>query len=123
MATGAGGPTGNSLSEKRKLIWGLSSPLRKNILLFRNHKSPYDNAHPGPPEGTYRAIVTDVGHGMRWTQAALAARKRCPMMAQLAGGQAVGAWHPDAGVKLAGAILVATVAYKPGTPGRPRSNR
>jgi hypothetical protein len=78
----------------------LSIPLCKNILLFRNRKSPYDNPHPVPPEGAYRAIVTDVGHGMRWTQVALAARKRCPMMAQLASGQAVGAWHPDAGVKL-----------------------
>src|SRR5271155_4307413 len=36
---------------------------------------------------------------MRWTQAALATRKRGSMMAQLADGQAVWSWHPDAGVK------------------------
>jgi hypothetical protein len=91
----------NHLLKNRSIFLDLSSPLCKNILLFRSRKSPYDNPYPGPSEGTYRAIVTDVGHGMRWTQAALAARKRGPTMAQLAGGQAVGAWHPDAGVKLA----------------------
>ena len=72
---------------------------RKNILVFADPKSPLNNRHPVPVEGTYRAIVTDVGYGMRWTQAALAARKRGSMMAQQANGQAVWSWHPDAGVK------------------------
>src|SRR5271155_1338055 len=39
---------------------------------------------------------------MRWTQAALATRKRGSMMAQLADGQAVWSWHPDAGVWFVG---------------------
>jgi hypothetical protein len=69
---------------------------------------------PFPPEGRL-AIVTDVGHGMQWT------RKRCKTGGALADGEVAWSWHPDAGVKSAGDNPQATVAKKPGTPGRSRS--
>ena len=52
---------------------------------------------PHPSEGRI-AIVTDVGCGMRWTL----------WLHQTSAGEADGkdawSWHPDAGVKLCGAI-------------------
>jgi hypothetical protein len=36
MATGAGGPTGKSLSEKRKLIWGFVKSLAQKYSAFQN---------------------------------------------------------------------------------------
>ena len=45
----------------------LSSPSRKNILIFRIHKSVYISRHPASQEGRF-AVVTDVGCGMRWTR-------------------------------------------------------
>jgi hypothetical protein len=38
-----------------------------------------------------------------------------------ADGKAVWSWHPDAGVKLAESFSRATVAKKPGAPGRARN--
>ena len=38
----------------------LSSPLKKNILVFARPKSPAYNSRPVPPEGRL-AIVTDAG--------------------------------------------------------------
>jgi hypothetical protein len=51
----------------------LSSPSRKNILIFRNSKSVYIHGHPVPQEGRF-AVVTDVGGGMRWTRMVLLTR-------------------------------------------------
>ena len=53
----------------------LSSPLRKNFSLRRALETALLIRHPVPPEGRI-AIVTDVGHGMRWTLAALLTRAR-----------------------------------------------
>jgi hypothetical protein len=39
---------------------GVSSPFRKNILIFRNRKSAYNRRRPTPLEGRI-AIVTDAG--------------------------------------------------------------
>jgi hypothetical protein len=50
-------PTGKSM---RLALNRLSSPSRKNILIFRNDKSVYIHAHPVPHEGRF-AIVTDAG--------------------------------------------------------------
>jgi len=44
----------------------LSSPVLKNIRVFRTSKSVYMFAVPCPSEGRF-AVVTDVGRGMRWT--------------------------------------------------------
>jgi len=41
----------------------------------------------------------------------------------LADGEIVLSWPPDAGVKSCGTFRKATVAKKPGTPGRPRISR
>jgi hypothetical protein len=41
-------PTGKSLIGP---LLGLSSPLRKNILIFRRRKSPYIRRRPAPLEG------------------------------------------------------------------------
>jgi hypothetical protein len=79
-AANAAARRANQNSENQKRILDLSIPFFKNISVFIDPKSPPYNAYPVPPEGAYRAIVTDVGHGMRWTQAALAARKRGPMI-------------------------------------------
>jgi hypothetical protein len=62
---------------------------------------------PHPQEGRI-AIVTDVGSGRRWTQAAPKTR------ALSADGEVVWSWRPDAGVKLVKVISLATVANKPG---------
>src|SRR6202035_4488583 len=60
-------PTGKSATVRPV---ALSSPSRKNISVFPKAKSllylPPSRPHP---EGRF-AIVTDVGNGMRWTQAA-----------------------------------------------------
>jgi hypothetical protein len=61
---------------------------------------------PPPLEGRF-AIVTDVGGGMRWTQALLLTR------ALAADGKVVWSWRLDAGVKSAEAILPATETIKP----------
>ena len=45
----------------------LSSPVAKNYLLPFEGKSPAYSVYPVPHEGRI-AIVTDVGHGMRWTR-------------------------------------------------------
>ena len=45
----------------------LSSPSAKNIPLLRRPKSLLYPRHPVPHKGRF-AIVTDVGHGMRWTR-------------------------------------------------------
>ena len=45
----------------------LSSPLAKNIPLYALVEAPLEAPHPVPHEGRI-AIVTDVGHGMRWTR-------------------------------------------------------
>ena len=57
-------PTGKSM---RTAPNRLSSPSRKNILIFRSRKSVYIHGHPVPQEGRF-AVVTDVGCGMRWTR-------------------------------------------------------
>jgi hypothetical protein len=57
-------PTGKSM---RPALDRLSSPSRKNILIFRNSKSVYIHGHPASQEGRF-AVVTDVGCGMRWTR-------------------------------------------------------
>src|SRR5271154_678309 len=70
-------PTGKSLSGNPKFgFFNLSSPFGKNISVVADPKSPPDNTHPVPVEGAYRAIVTDVGYGMRWTRAASGALRR-----------------------------------------------
>ena len=66
----AGYPTGKSM---RLALNRLSSPSRKNILIFRNRKSVYILAHPASQEGRF-AVVTDVGCGMRWTRMVLLTR-------------------------------------------------
>jgi hypothetical protein len=48
----------------------LSSPVCKNILIFRRPKSVYTTAVPAHPKGAF-AIVTDAGRGMRWTRMVL----------------------------------------------------
>jgi hypothetical protein len=63
-------------------------------------------AVPPPLEGRF-AIVTDVGGGMRWTQALLLTR------ALAADGEVVWSWRLDAGVKLVEAIPSATETKKP----------
>src|ERR1700733_11349983 len=52
-------PTGKSM---RPALERLSSPSRKNILLFRNRKSVYIHGHPASQEGRF-AVVTDVDAG------------------------------------------------------------
>ncbi|MGZ5875369.1 MAG: hypothetical protein ACXWKP_25050, partial [Bradyrhizobium sp.] len=71
---------------------------------------------PVPLEGRI-AIVTDVGNGMRWTQAARLTS------APGADGEVVWSWRPDAGVKSAEAAPQATVANKPGHRGDHEGNR
>jgi uncharacterized Zn-binding protein involved in type VI secretion len=51
--------TGKSM---RPALDRLSSPSRKNILIFRNRKSVYIHGHPASQEGRF-AVVTDVGAG------------------------------------------------------------
>ncbi len=48
---------------------GLSSPVCKNISFCARPKSLHESSRPASHEGRF-AIVTDVGCGMRWTQAA-----------------------------------------------------
>jgi hypothetical protein len=91
----------------------LSSPVAKNYLLPFEAKSPAYSVHPVPHEGRI-AIVTDVGHGMRWTRQRRRAFWR-GRTAQLADGEVVWFRRPDAGVKLRGAFRVATVTTKPVT--------
>jgi hypothetical protein len=59
-------PTGKSIG---LALDRLSSPSRKNILIFRNRKSVYIHGYPASQEGRF-AVVTDVGCGMRWTLSA-----------------------------------------------------
>jgi hypothetical protein len=53
------GPTGKSLSGNQKFEC-LSSPVRKNIPVVTDPKSPADNTHPVPTEGRF-ANVTNAG--------------------------------------------------------------
>ncbi|MEI9924504.1 MAG: hypothetical protein WDN50_14075 [Bradyrhizobium sp.] len=63
-------PTGKSM---HPALHRLSSPLVKNILIFRSRKSVYIHGHPASQEGRF-AVVTDVGCGMRWTRMVLLTR-------------------------------------------------
>jgi hypothetical protein len=59
-------------------------PPRKNILLFRNPKSP---VYPPPSRSLSEgrlAIVTDVGYGMRWTRQRWARKRRRTMLRRTA---------------------------------------
>jgi hypothetical protein len=53
-------PTGKSVTRSVRCAVRLSSPFRKNILIFRNSKSVYILSRPAPIEGRF-AIVTDAG--------------------------------------------------------------
>ena len=107
-------PTGKSL----RLIRNVSSPSTKNILLPFYRKICLSPLIPPPQEGRI-AIVMDVGSGMRWTRGC-SARLRADE-GIFSNGQAVWSCPPDAGVKSCGTLRKATVANKPGTPGRARS--
>jgi hypothetical protein len=52
----------------------LSSPVCKNILIFRRPKSVYKSRRPRPTQQGRFAIVTNVGRGMRWTRMVLLTR-------------------------------------------------
>jgi hypothetical protein len=85
--------------------------LRAKIIRFRLHPNQiYKRTVPARIEGRI-AIVTDVGHGMRWTQ--MARETNAPS----AYGKAKWSWHPDAGVKLAG-DLASDGDNKARSPGR-----
>jgi hypothetical protein len=62
----------------------------------------YSFRRPGPPEGRI-AIVTDVGHGMRWTH--IAGRNVCATSGGCADGEVVWSWRSDAGAKLAKTLM------------------
>jgi hypothetical protein len=81
--------------------------LTPKIFLSENQKLWYLPHVPLPQEGRI-AIVTDVGSGMQWT------RQRRKTGGAEADGKGVWSWCPDAGVKLAGDDLQATVAKEPG---------
>ena len=68
------------------------------------------------------AIVTDVGGGDA-VDAMMLSAFRCVDEGIFADGQAVWSCPPDAGVKSCETFREATVANKPGTPGRARSSR
>jgi len=55
----------------------VSSPLAKNFFAFRFGRNRNRANHPVPLRGALRENVTDVGHGMRWTQRR--ARRAMPM--------------------------------------------
>jgi hypothetical protein len=71
----------------------------------------YSFRHPSPQEGRF-AIVTDVGHGMRWTH--IAGRNVCATSGGGADGEVVWSWRSDAGAKSATRALLMTVATKHG---------
>ena len=105
-------PTGKSVVS-RKTCPALS---QKNIHLRRRANQRHDSGRPAPLRRGVRAIATDVGCGMQWTRWCRKANDAS------ADGKIVWSRHPDAGVKFSReAIPVgATVAIKPGTPGRAR---
>ena len=60
----------NAILLKRiKLIWAVQSPLQKYFRFLLTQITCTSFAIPARTEGRF-AIVTDVGQGMRWTQAA-----------------------------------------------------
>jgi hypothetical protein len=63
-------PSGKSVP---LLIFRSPAPFEKIFLFFRNQIRCISLAVPSQTEGRF-AIVTDVGNGMRWTQAALLTR-------------------------------------------------
>jgi hypothetical protein len=71
----------------------VSSPSRKNILIFRNRKSVYIHSHPASQEGRL-AIVTDAGRDAVDVEAPLTNGAE-------ADGEVVWSWRLDAGVKFA----------------------
>jgi hypothetical protein len=92
-------------------------PLRdKNFACAVGQIRGTESSRPAPLRRGVRAIATDVGCGMQWTRWC---RKASDASAD---GKIVWSRHPDAGVKFSReAIPVgATVAIKPGTPGRAR---
>jgi hypothetical protein len=78
----------------------------KPMALRSNPNQLYVSAVPPPLEGRF-AIISDVGGGMRWTQALLLTR------ALAADGEVVWSWRLDAGVKSAEAIPPTTETIKP----------
>jgi len=59
-------PTAN-LSNWINAIWVVQSPSQKYSLFTRDPNHLHIPRRPGPREGRF-AIVTNVGHGMRWTR-------------------------------------------------------
>ena len=90
------------------VICPVQSCLQK-YFCFPEYKSPLYSNPSRPTEGRWPSSSTR--GGMRWTRVALLTR------APNADGEIVWSWHPDAGVKFAGATLRATVAKKPGRRG------
>jgi hypothetical protein len=82
----------------------------------------YSFRHPGPQEGRI-AIVTDVGHGMRWTH--IAGRNSCATSGGCADGEIVWSWRSDAGAKLAKTLtrLADDGGNQAWSPGRSRISR
>jgi hypothetical protein len=108
--------TNSDLMSDLKLIrrWGL---LKEKFSFRFSEKYGCLCASCFRSEGALRPIVTNVGSGMRWT------RRRARRAWLAADGEIVWSWRPDAGVKFCETFRRATVAKKPGTPGRARYKR
>ena len=65
-------PTGKSPCAACLDLSALSSPVRKNILIFRSANQRYIRSRPVPPEGRWPTSLTR--GRMRWTQGALKTR-------------------------------------------------
>jgi len=90
------------------LVIRLSSPFRKNIPVLSRPKSLLYPPPSRPEEGRI-AIVTDVGHGMRWTRAALLTRALTSRTEKSCGPDA-----PTLASSWRKTIPLMTVANKPG---------
>src|SRR6202035_2478532 len=106
-------PTGKSPARPCIDLPLLSSPLRKNILVFRSANHRYIRSVLSHQEGRWPTSLTR--GRMRWTRMALLTR------APEADGEDVWSWHLDAGVKfLRSKLLRGDGGQRARAPGRAR---